>query len=120
MRLYNVFDGKKQPVAEDFCNTHGWAVVGSTGLFEYLDSRCQDVVQGFAQLHPVHLPAFPELGDAQPSPLFPSVNHMTTLSTSAVDHTTALELGEEDVEMGMGMVTSPLVTLTAPADTQPM
>jgi hypothetical protein len=32
---------------------------------------------------------------------------------------TALELGEEDMEMGMGTVTSLLVTLNAPADAQP-
>ena len=70
--------------------------------------------------HPVHLPSFPELGDAPPSPSFTLVNHMTMLSTSAVDHTTALELGEWDVEMETGMDAPPLVKINAPADAPPM
>jgi hypothetical protein len=41
-------------------------------------------------------------------------------STSAVDHTTALELGKQDVEKGTGMNAPPLVKSNAPADALPM
>ena len=69
--------------------------------------------------YPVHLPSFPELGDAPPSPSFTPVDHMTMPSTSAVYHTTALELGEWDVELGTDVDTPPLVKLNTPADAPP-
>ena len=37
-RLYNIFNGEKQP-AEDYRNNRGWAIVGTTGIFEFLDGR---------------------------------------------------------------------------------
>jgi len=76
------------------------------------------VVHEFAQEHPIHLPVFPELGDTPPPPPSPSVDHMTTLSASAVDHTTALGLGEGDVDMGMGTDSSPIVRLNTFTDTR--
>jgi len=91
---------------EDFRNARGWAMVGTTGLFEYLNDRRRDVVHEFAQEHPVHLPVFPELGDTPPPPPSPSV-----------DHTTALGLGEGDVDMGTGTDSSPIVRLNTFTDT---
>jgi hypothetical protein len=38
-RLLDILDGEKQS-AEDFHNAHGWATVGTTGLFEFLNDRC--------------------------------------------------------------------------------
>jgi hypothetical protein len=119
-RLYNILNGEGQTVEEDFRNLRGWAVVGTTGIFEYLDDRHREEVQGFTQSHPVHLPTFPELGDTPPHPSFSLVNHMTVPSASAVNHTTALELGEENMDMGTGMDAPPLIEPTAPADALPM
>jgi hypothetical protein len=45
---------------------------------------------------------------------------MTVPSASAVDHTTALELGEENMDMGTGMGAPPLIEPTAPANALPM
>jgi len=94
-------------------------MVGTTGLFEFLDSRRRDEVQEFARTHPVHLPSFSELEDTFTPPPLTTVDHTTMPSTSAVDHTTAVEPGELDVDMGTGTGDSPLVRLEAPADPQP-
>jgi len=118
-RLLDILDGEKQTTEEDFRNARGWAIVGTTGLFEYLDDRRRDEVQGFARSHPVHLPSFPELGDNNPSPPFLPVDHTTMPSPSAVDHTTALEPGELDVDMGTGTEVPPLVKLNTSADAPP-
>ena len=118
-RLHDIFDGEKQPTGEDFRNARGWATVGTTGIFEYLDDRRREEVQGFARSHPVHLPIFPELENTHPSQPPSSVDHTTIPSTSDVDRTTTLELAEDDVDMGMGMGTSPLVNLNTPADAPP-
>ena len=77
------------------------------------------MVHEFAQEHPIHLPVFPELGDTPPPPPTPSVDHTTIPSASAVDHTTALGLGEGDVDMGTGTDSSPIVKLNDFTDTLP-
>ena len=115
--LYDILDGKKQTAEEDYRSNRGWAIVGTTGIFEFLDGRHRNEVQEFAWSHPVHLPSFPEIGDApSPSPSSP-VDHMTMPSASTVDHTTVLELGETDVDMGTGTDILPLVKLNTPVDT---
>jgi hypothetical protein len=118
-RLYNILDGEGQTAGNDFRNLRGWAVVGTTGIFEYLDDRRREEAQGFARSHLIHLPAFPELGDTPHHPLFSSVDHTTIPITSAIDHTTALELGEENMDMGTGTDAPPLTEHTAPTDASP-
>jgi len=118
-RLHDILDGKRQPTGEDFRNARGWAIVGTTGIFKYLDDRRREEVQRFAQSHPVHLPIFPELEDTHPSQQLSSVDHTTIPSTSAVDHTTTLGLDEDDMDMGTGSITSPLVKLDTSADAPP-
>ena len=118
-RLYNILDGERQSAEEDFRNIRGWATVGTTGLFEFLDDRRRDEVYGFAQSHPIHLPSFPELGDTPSPPSSTPVDHTTMHRSPAVDHTTALEPGEWDVDMGTGTDASPLVKLNAPSDSPP-
>ena len=118
-RLHDILDGEKLPAGEDFRNNRGWAVVGTTGIFEFLDDRRRNEVQEFARSHPVHLPSFPELGDMFPFPTSSPVDHTTMPSTSAADHTTVLGLGETDVDMGTGTAPPPLVNLNAPADAPP-
>jgi hypothetical protein len=118
-RLYNILDGKGQTAGNDFRNLRGWTVVGTTGIFEYLDDRRREEAQGFARSHPIHLPAFPELEDTPHHPSFSSVDHTTIPITSAIDHTTALELGEENMDMGTGTDAPPLTEHTAPTDASP-
>ena len=118
-RLHNILDGEKYTAGEDFRNNRGWAIVGTTGIFEFLDDRRRDEVQGFAHDHPVHLSSFPELGDALPSSTPSPVDHTTMPSASTVDHTTVLGLDETDVDMGTGSDLPPLVNLNTPADPLP-
>jgi len=117
--LHDILDGEKLTAGEDFCNNRGWAIVGTTGIFEFLDDRRRNEVQESAQSHPVHLPSFPELGNAFPPPTSSLVDHTTMPSTSAVDHTTVLGLGETDMDMGTGTEFPPLVKLNTPADDLP-
>lgn len=118
-RLHTIIDGENRAVDEDFRNERGWAVVGTTGLFECLEHRPQDEVQEYARHHPVPLPHFPELGDIYvPHPPPPDV-HSSIPSSSAVDHTTVQGLGGGDDDMGMNTDFPPLVRLTAPADAPP-
>ena len=37
--LHDILDGERQTAEEDYRSNRGWAIVGTTGIFEFLDGR---------------------------------------------------------------------------------